>query len=71
MLNVSPCGRNCSVEERNRFEAYDREHHVRATLIADLERRFAGFNLTFAIGVPINLADLSIIQLFNHLIIIN
>jgi phosphomannomutase len=55
MLNVSPCGRNCSVEERNRFEAYDREHHVRATLIADLERRFAGFNLTFAIGGQISL----------------
>ncbi|MEI4855968.1 hypothetical protein, partial [Klebsiella pneumoniae] len=30
MINVSPIGRNASVNERNEFEAYDKEHKVRA-----------------------------------------
>ena len=25
MLNISPIGRNCSMEERNAFEVYDNE----------------------------------------------
>jgi hypothetical protein len=29
MLNVSPIGRNCSREERDEFEQYDKTAHVR------------------------------------------
>jgi phosphomannomutase len=29
MLNVSPIGRNCSQEERDAFEKYDKEANVR------------------------------------------
>lgn len=33
MLNISPIGRNCSQQEREEFEKYDKEHHIRADLI--------------------------------------
>ena len=29
MLNISPIGRNCTHEERNEFEAYDKDAGVR------------------------------------------
>ncbi|KAG2148199.1 eukaryotic phosphomannomutase [Suillus bovinus] len=34
MINVSPIGRNASVQERHDFEAYDKVHHVRADFIS-------------------------------------
>lgn len=37
MLNVSPVGRNCSRKERNQFEAYDKEHGVRAKMVEHLK----------------------------------
>lgn len=36
MLNISPIGRNCSQEERDAFEAYDREAGVRWVLMLPL-----------------------------------
>lgn len=33
MLNVSPIGRNCSQEERDEFEQYDKIHNVRKTMV--------------------------------------
>ena len=53
MLNISPVGRNCSVEERDAFEQYDKVHGVRKRLIEDLEAHFKiPLNLTFVIGMP-------------------
>jgi phosphomannomutase len=40
MINVSPIGRNCTQEERDAFEQYDKEHQVRAKLIASLREEF-------------------------------
>ncbi|CAG9465730.1 unnamed protein product [Pedinophyceae sp. YPF-701] len=54
MLNVSPIGRNCSQEERDEFERYDKEAGVRKTMVAKLREEFKDLNLTFSIGGQIS-----------------
>lgn len=45
MMNISPIGRNCSKQERDEFEDYDKEAKVRTTFVAALEKEFADMNL--------------------------
>jgi phosphomannomutase len=40
MINVSPIGRNCTQEERDAFEIFDKEHKIREKLIAELRAEF-------------------------------
>ncbi|XVF73241.1 hypothetical protein PTKIN_Ptkin12aG0185600 [Pterospermum kingtungense] len=54
MINVSPIGRNCSQEERDEFEKYDKVHNIRPKMISVLQEKFAHLNLTFAIGGQIS-----------------
>ncbi|KAF7116404.1 hypothetical protein CNMCM5793_004648 [Aspergillus hiratsukae] len=54
MINVSPIGRNASVEERNEFEAYDKEHHIRADMVNALKKEFPDYGLTYSIGGQIS-----------------
>lgn len=54
MLNVSPIGRNCSQEERDEFEQYDKQAGIRKQLVAKLQEKFADFPLTFSIGGQIS-----------------
>ncbi|PKA53025.1 Phosphomannomutase [Apostasia shenzhenica] len=54
MLNVSPIGRNCSQEERDEFEKYDKVHNIRSKMVSVLREKFAHFNLTFSIGGQIS-----------------
>jgi phosphomannomutase len=54
MLNVSPIGRNCSQEERDEFERYDKIHNVRKQFVDILKEKFADFGLTFSIGGQIS-----------------
>ncbi|GAA6003610.1 hypothetical protein JCM10207_003509 [Rhodosporidiobolus poonsookiae] len=54
MVNISPIGRNASVKERDEFEAYDKEHKVRAKLVETLKKEFADYGLTFSIGGQIS-----------------
>ncbi|XP_038682405.1 phosphomannomutase-like [Tripterygium wilfordii] len=54
MLNVSPIGRNCSQEERDEFERYDKVHNVRPKMVAVLREKFSHLNLTFSIGGQIS-----------------
>lgn len=46
MVNVSPVGRNASVQERHDFEAYDKQSKVRETFIAALKEKFPDLGLT-------------------------
>ena len=56
MLNFSPIGRNCSLEERLEFNEYDKKHKVRETMVKVLEKIFADrFNLQFSIGGQISI----------------
>ncbi|KAF2454785.1 eukaryotic phosphomannomutase [Lineolata rhizophorae] len=54
MVNISPVGRNASAQERNDFEAYDKEHHVREKFIEALKKEFPDMGLTFSIGGQIS-----------------
>ncbi|KAG2129056.1 eukaryotic phosphomannomutase, partial [Suillus bovinus] len=54
MINVSPIGRNATVQERRDFEAYDKEHHIRANFVEILQEKFKRLNLTFSIGGQIS-----------------
>lgn len=46
MINVSPIGRNASVVERNEYEVYDKQHHIREKFIEALKEKFTGLDLT-------------------------
>nr|AFK40995.1 unknown [Lotus japonicus] len=54
MLNVSPIGRNCSQEERDEFEKYDKVQNIRPKMVSVLREKFAHLNLTFSIGGQIS-----------------
>lgn len=54
MINVSPVGRNASVKERNEFEAYDKEHKIRETMVKAIKERFPDIGLTYSIGGQIS-----------------
>jgi phosphomannomutase len=49
MMNVSPSGRNCTQEERDEFEAYDKAGGKRCNLsvVADLHAQLHGIRKTF------------------------
>lgn len=47
MINVSPIGRNASVEERNEYQRYDLEHKIRETFVQVLQAKFADLGLTY------------------------
>ena len=54
MLNVSPIGRNCSQEDRDDFEEYDKVAGVRERLVKVLQVQFAEYDLTYSIGGQIS-----------------
>ncbi|KAJ8595639.1 eukaryotic phosphomannomutase [Rhizopogon salebrosus TDB-379] len=54
MINVSPIGRNATIQERHDFEAYDKQHHVRADFVKVLQEKFERLNLTFSVGGQIS-----------------
>jgi len=54
MINVSPIGRNATIQERLDFEAYDKVQGVRAAFVKVLQEKFADYGLTFAIGGQIS-----------------
>jgi phosphomannomutase len=45
MINVSPIGRNASVDERNEYQRYDLEHKIRETFVGILQEKFADLGL--------------------------
>ncbi|PFH51037.1 hypothetical protein AMATHDRAFT_75229 [Amanita thiersii Skay4041] len=54
MVNVSPIGRNATTQERHDFEAYDKQHGVRAAFVKVLQEKFADYGLTYSIGGQIS-----------------
>jgi len=54
MVNVSPIGRNASVQERNEYQDYDLEHKVREKFIEALKKEFPDLGLTYSIGGQIS-----------------
>jgi len=54
MINISPIGRNASIEERNAFNEYDKTAKTREKFVAVLREKFADLGLTFSIGGQIS-----------------
>ncbi|KEQ85139.1 eukaryotic phosphomannomutase [Aureobasidium pullulans] len=54
MINVSPIGRNASIEERNEYEKYDLEHGIRKKFVEDIRAAFPDLGLTYSIGGQIS-----------------
>ncbi|KXJ95432.1 eukaryotic phosphomannomutase [Microdochium bolleyi] len=54
MVNISPIGRNASTAERNEYEAYDKQHKIRETMVEKLKQEFGDLGLTFSIGGQIS-----------------
>lgn len=49
MINISPVGRNASVEERYDYEKYDAQHQIRSKFIAALKEKFPDYGLTYVL----------------------
>lgn len=54
MFNVCPVGRNCTQEERDDFEKYDKEHNIRGNFVEALKKAMDGMNMKFSIGGQIS-----------------
>ncbi|KAJ3211761.1 Phosphomannomutase [Entophlyctis luteolus] len=54
MINVSPIGRNCSMKERDEFEAFDKVHQVRPKMVQALKKNFPDYGLLYSIGGQIS-----------------
>lgn len=50
MLNISPIGRNCTLDERSQFLEYDNENQIRQKFIQALRKEFPDLGLTYSIG---------------------
>ncbi|KAF7635754.1 Phosphomannomutase [Meloidogyne graminicola] len=57
MINVCPCGRSCTQEERMSFVEYENKVPIRQTFVQALEQRFpiADYSLKFSIGGQISI----------------
>ncbi|KAG9248413.1 eukaryotic phosphomannomutase [Calycina marina] len=54
MINVSPIGRNASIQERDEYQKYDLEHKIRETFVNALKKEFGDYGLTYSIGGQIS-----------------
>lgn len=57
MVNISPIGRNCSQEERDEFDEFDKGAGIRKKMVAELSKEFGKdteYGLTFSIGGQIS-----------------
>lgn len=54
MINVSPIGRNASIQERHDFEAYDKIHNIRRDMVSALKAAFPNLAVTYSIGGQIS-----------------
>uniref|UniRef100_A0A3Q1H5Z8 Phosphomannomutase n=1 Tax=Acanthochromis polyacanthus TaxID=80966 RepID=A0A3Q1H5Z8_9TELE len=54
MLNVSPIGRSCTLEERKEFYELDQKEKIREKFVSVLKEEFKGKGLSFSIGGQIS-----------------
>nr|POE82755.1 phosphomannomutase [Quercus suber] len=54
MINVSPIGRNASIQERLDYEQYDLQHGIRPKFIEAIQAEFPDLGLTYSIGGQIS-----------------
>lgn len=54
MMNISPIGRNCSQQERDDFEVYNKEHKVLETFVDNLLTEFKDLEIEACVGGQIS-----------------
>ncbi|XP_071444264.1 phosphomannomutase [Hetaerina americana] len=54
LVNVSPVGRSCSMEERKLFNEYDKKHNIRKDFVEALRKEFPDLGLVYSIGGEIS-----------------
>jgi phosphomannomutase len=54
LINVCPVGRDCSQAERNEYEIFDNENHIRENMIIALKNKFPDLDLHYSIGGQIS-----------------
>jgi len=54
MVNVSPIGRNATIQERKDFEVLDLKNGYRTALVQALKEKFPDYGLTYSIGGQIS-----------------
>jgi len=54
MINVSPIGRNASIDERNEYQAFDLKNGIRSTFVEAIKKEFPDLGLTYSIGGQIS-----------------
>ncbi|KAK3677774.1 Phosphomannomutase 1 [Recurvomyces mirabilis] len=54
MINVSPIGRNASIQERLDYEKFDLANNIRTTFVETLKKEFGDLGLTYSIGGQIS-----------------
>ncbi|KAI0708871.1 eukaryotic phosphomannomutase [Cerioporus squamosus] len=54
MINVTPLGRNATIQERLDFLEYDKVHGVREAFVKALKEKFPDYGLTYSIGGQIS-----------------
>ncbi|KAG8231475.1 hypothetical protein J437_LFUL000192, partial [Ladona fulva] len=54
LINVSPVGRSCSMEERRQFNEYDKQHNIRKDFVESLRKEFPDLGLVYSIGGEIS-----------------
>jgi len=55
MINVTPLGRNATIQERLDFQALDLKMGYRTTLVKALQEKFPDYGLTYSIGGQISI----------------
>ena len=65
MLNICAIGRDANKEQRDFFEMYDKEHHIRLKLIESLQEHFPHLKLTYLIGGQTSFDILPIVSIYN------
>ncbi|KAK3715255.1 Phosphomannomutase 1 [Vermiconidia calcicola] len=54
MINVSPIGRNATVQERDEYQKFDLEHKIREQFVEAIKKEFPDLGLTYSIGGQIS-----------------
>jgi phosphomannomutase len=54
MMNIAPCGRQCTSEERKIFHDFDEIHKIRVNMIKALKEEFQDVELSYGIGGQIS-----------------
>lgn len=55
LVNISPIGRNCNIEEREEFYEFDKKNNIREKMIKNIKENFPYLPLDYAIGGQISI----------------